>query len=79
MQRGDYGPVRIMRGRYKNRTGYYDDDEGALAVVYLGEMTEPYVMVRLSSLEPVQAHLGVEAFAAKHPKVAAQLGVVVRR
>ena len=37
-----YGPVVVTKGRYKDRTGYYDDDsdEGNKAIVYFGSIHE---------------------------------------
>jgi len=46
--RGDYGPVLIVRGDHKGTVGYYDDDEGGRAVVYLGEpfVSDPVLLPR---------------------------------
>jgi hypothetical protein len=49
-----YGPVRIIRGKYKNRIGYYDDDHGAKAIVYLGQWFDGYVFVQKGSIESFQ-------------------------
>ena len=45
IERRDYGPVRIRKGRHKGTLGYYDDDldgeeRAAKAIVYLGEPFE---------------------------------------
>jgi hypothetical protein len=78
----DYGPVRVIRGKHRGKVGYYDDDEGALCVVYFGVPFEEggsYGLVRRSSLERVKAHLALDVFARKHPDIVAKLDVVVRR
>lgn len=42
----DYGPVMFIRGKYQGRVGYYDDDKGNEAIVYLGEpFKSEYVVV----------------------------------
>jgi hypothetical protein len=33
----DFGWVRIIEGDHKGEVGYFDDDNGELALVYLGE------------------------------------------
>ena len=45
VERGDYGVVRILRGRRKGKLAYYDGDVGSesrpgKAVVYVGEPFE---------------------------------------
>jgi hypothetical protein len=43
---GDYGPVLIQIGEHAGAVGYYDDDEGDEAVVYVGEPFESdYVLI----------------------------------
>ena len=34
IRQGEYGPVRVVEGEYAGRVGYYDADEGPLAVIY---------------------------------------------
>lgn len=34
-----YGPVKVVKGKYKDRIGCYDDDEGQYAIIYWGDMT----------------------------------------
>ena len=59
IERGDYGPVRIRKGRHAGKLGYYDDDlDGearvAKAIVYLGEPFESdYILVSRTDLEKV--------------------------
>ena len=53
IRQGEYGPVRVVEGEYASRVGYYDADEGPLAVIYF---TAPYrsdaVLIRRSWLRP---------------------------
>jgi len=47
---GEYGVVAVVKGRYKGRLGYYDDegDSWAWAVVYLDgapPYASPYVLI----------------------------------
>ncbi len=49
----DYGPVKIIKGKYKGRIGCYDDDEGQYAYVYWGDMVstlDSCVRIRKSNL-----------------------------
>lgn len=34
----EYGPVKIIKGKYKGAIGYFDYCENGLAYVYLGNM-----------------------------------------
>lgn len=36
----EYGPIIVIRGKYKGRIGCYDDEEGQTAYVYWGDMVE---------------------------------------
>lgn len=40
VQAGAWGLVFVTKGPHKGRIGYYDDDEGAKAIVYFGEMLQ---------------------------------------
>lgn len=72
-----YGVVRIVRGRYKGRLGYYDDDENGCAIVYLGApFASPSVLVRHRSLVPSdEPFVPLDDWLAAHPELAAQVGV----
>lgn len=35
---GEYGIIKIIKGKYKGRFGYYDDDEDNKSIIYFGEM-----------------------------------------
>ena len=57
IERGDYGPVRIRKGRHKGKLGYYDDDDlgserrSGKAIVYLGEPFESdYIVIPRADL-----------------------------
>ncbi len=43
---GEFGIVKIIKGPYKGRFGYYDDDDGR-AIVYLGDMFDgvDYILI----------------------------------
>ena len=83
IERGSYGPVRVVAGRHKGKTGYYDDDNdyGTAAIVYFGEpFTSGYFCLRYSSLEPFDgAHLPLQKYARDHPDIVSELNVVVGR
>jgi len=61
VERGDYGVVRILKGRYKGKLAYYDDDLGTesrpgKAIVYIGEPFESdYLLVSRTDLVKVTA------------------------
>ena len=56
IERGDYGVISIVGGRHKGQLGYYDDEDGARAVVYVSGpptmVDSRYVLVRFGSLGP---------------------------
>ena len=75
--RGDYGPVLILRGDHKGIVGYYDDDEGGRAVVYLGEpfSSDPVLLSR-GTLRKIDAKsTELEKWKRRYPWLAKQLGV----
>jgi hypothetical protein len=50
----EHGSVTILRGKNKGKTGYYDDDEGDKAIVYLGEpFKSEYILLSKSSIKNV--------------------------
>jgi hypothetical protein len=53
---GQYGVVRIIAGPYKGQLGYYDDEDGKRAVVYLSGLPtlegSANVLIRFASLGP---------------------------
>lgn len=56
----DYGdPVEIIKGRYKGRVGYYDDDSGdendPLAIIYFGDpLLTKDVVIKYDHISPVK-------------------------
>lgn len=78
-----YGPVRIVKGKYINQTGYYDDDAGSKAIVYLkgavGFPNAEYIKVPVSYLEPIDNTLELARIKRDHPEVARILGIVTER
>ena len=74
--RGDYGPVLILRGDHQGTVGYYDDDEGGRAVVYLGEpfVSDPVLLSR-GTLQKIDAKsTELEKWKRRYPWLAKQLG-----
>jgi hypothetical protein len=74
VERGDYGPVRIRKGRHKGKLGYYDDDldgeeRAATAIVYLGEPFESdYILVSRKDLEKIGVKsIDLERWKRKYP------------
>jgi hypothetical protein len=72
--RGDYGPVRVRKGRHAGKLGYYDDDldgeeRAATAIVYLGEPFESdYILVGRTDLEKVdRKNIHLERWKRKYP------------
>ena len=74
---GVYGPVLILKGDHQGQIGYYDDDEGTAAIVYLGEPFESdYIVIRHADLEKVTAkNIDLERWKRKYPWLARQLGL----
>jgi len=83
VERGDYGPVTILKGPHKGKLGYYDDDDlgserrPGKAIVYLGEPFESdYIVIRHADLEKVTAkNIDLERWKRKYPWLARQLGL----
>ena len=74
---GAYGPVLILKGSHRGRVGYYDDDEGTAAIVYLGEpFAADYVLIPRADLEAVDATiLQLERWKRAYPWLVKYLGV----
>ena len=73
----DYGPVLIRDGEHAGEVGYYYDDDGQHAVVYLGEpFVSEYVLVPRADLEKVDARsLHLERWKRAYPWLVKYLGV----
>lgn len=72
----NYGPVKIIGGKHEGKLGYYDNDEGDKAVVYLGApFKSEYVLVKPEHLEAVAESAAAKEFQARHPEASAVLGV----
>jgi hypothetical protein len=74
-----YGLVKITGGEHSGKLGFYDNEEGDDAVVYL-EGSEPlsadFVVIPFRFLEPVDlSSLSVERFKREHPNLARQAGI----
>jgi hypothetical protein len=74
----NYGLVRITGGEHAGKLGYYDNDEGKDAIVYLEGaelLSADYVIVPLRFLEQVKVtSVDVERFKREHPELARQAG-----
>ena len=67
----------VLRGDHKGTVGYYDDDEGGRAVVYLGEpfVSDPVLLSR-GTLQKIDAKsTELEKWKRRYPWLAKQLGV----
>ena len=75
----NYGLVRITGGEHLGKLGYYDNDEGKDAVVYLEGaelLSADFVLVPLRFLEQIEVtSVGVERFKREHPELARQAGI----
>jgi len=83
LKRGDWGPVKVIAGKYKGRTGYYDEDDDTVnpkAIVYLGvPFKEDYVLISRRFLEPTDEHRPLTELAKTSPDAVNSLGVRVKR
>lgn len=80
LEPGDYGAVLITGGKHQGMVGYYDDDDGNLAIVYLGAWSDGYIRKRHRSLRRLSSADGdvvAVLFPEKppHPALVAQLGL----
>lgn len=76
IERGDYGPIKVTKGKHKGKNGYYDNDEGALAVVYFGvPFQSEFFFLRHSSLEPIKRFLPLDRFVKENPVLAESMNV----
>jgi hypothetical protein len=81
IEQGDYGPALVTAGVHRWRVGYYDDDEGAYAIVYFGvPFLSWYELVARSALVATDAvPIGAAALCRRTSLVARALDVVERR
>ena len=74
-----YGLVRITGSEHAGKLGYYDNDEGKDAVVYLEGaelLSGDYVIIPFRFLEEVEvSSVTVERFKREHPELARQAGI----
>lgn len=79
----DYGPVAIIKGKYKGQNGYYDDDSGKKAIVYLngspGTAGAFYVEIPYSSLAPIDSTIDLARLEKEHPEFVKAAGIVTKR
>ena len=71
-----FGPVAIVKGQYKGRVGFYDDDLSAhTAIVYLGApFVSPSVNIRHNCLVNVES-LDIEKFRRANPEFCSMMGL----
>jgi hypothetical protein len=70
-----FGAVVFVGGKYKDQLGYYDDDEGAKAIVYLGApFQSPCVTVFRKDIRNVTS-LDHEKFKREQPDLCILLGI----
>jgi hypothetical protein len=70
-----HSAVRVVKGKYAGRIGYYDDDEGDRAVVYFGEpISSGYVLIERDYLVNVTS-LKHERWKRAHPEFCRQMGI----
>jgi len=69
----DFGPVRITKGRHKGIIGYYDDNDGNRALVFLGAPVffSEYVWLPFSSIAEIGnvSSIEIEGFRRANPEV----------
>jgi hypothetical protein len=77
VQKGEYGPIAVQEGKHKGKVGYYDDDEGTLAIIYFGTPFESdYVLIRRSWLKKTAVTpLALEKWKRKYPELAKRFAV----
>jgi hypothetical protein len=67
----------VVKGKFKGRVGYYDDDEDDLAVVYFGRPFDAgYELIPRGSLvRTAVTPLELERWKRDHPEIAKLIGV----
>jgi hypothetical protein len=77
-----FGPVEVIKGKFKGKIGYYDDDDWDekdcnVAVVYFDEpFSGPYYLLSHSWLKPTTVrHLPLERWIRENPELARQMGI----
>ena len=71
----EFGAVVFIGGKYKDQLGYYDDDEGKKAIVYLGvPFQSASVMVATKHIRNVTA-LEHERFKRQYPELFKIMGI----
>jgi hypothetical protein len=77
VDRDGYSVVLVLVGEHAGEVGYFDDDEGDQAVVYLGEPFESdYFLIPRTDLEKLTAsHIDLERWKRKYPWLAKHLGL----
>ena len=80
LEEGSFGPVTVWAGEHKGKVGYYDDDQGASAIVYFEEpFTGPFAVIQRRWLAPTDKHVPTLNFMSQKPLEAAKAGLVGSR
>jgi len=75
----NYGSVRITRGKYKGKIGYYDDQEGAWALVYIGNpFSDNLQLLHFNQIEPIISPKEHREWIEKNPYQAAFARIEIR-
>jgi hypothetical protein len=73
----EYGSVLITKGKYKDKIGYYDDDDCDTdkAIVYLGEpFTSDYILINPKYLVNIPS-ISHELFKKRNKELCERMGV----
>lgn len=80
LEEGSFGPVTVWAGEHKGKTGYYDDDQGASAIVYFEEpFKAPFAVIQRRWLAPTDKHLPTITFMDQNAREASRAGVIGTR
>jgi hypothetical protein len=77
VKEGEYGPIVVNEGEHKGKVGYYDDDEGNLAIVYFAEPfdSEPVLIERSSLRKTAVTLLALEKWKRDYPNLAKRFDI----
>lgn len=83
VDKGNYGTVIILKGRYEGVVGYYDDDiSDTVALVYVGTaLFQKGIEVRRKHLDATPDNvicLALKRLLSNHPEVKDYFGIIER-
>lgn len=80
VEEGDWGPVEVMRGEHKGKTGYYDDDHYSSAIVYFGTpFASEYYFIKRRYLKIAEQHEPTTVLAKTMPQMVEMAGIEYKR